>query len=819
MKDLLSIDAEIKAAEEELADLDVKRAVLKKKIQQLKKIKHSVSDNRSYIPQTFPVKVTSESPEKEKISLFRALFRGREDVFPRHFESAKSGKSGYQPECLNQWIRGLCRKPAVKCSDCDARDFIPISDEIIFNHLMGRDMSKRSAKDFTIGVYPLLTDETCWFLAVDFDKESWMADSKAYMETCRHFNVPAVIERSRSGHGGHIWIFFSEPIPARLARQVGAFMMTQAMEKRPEIGFESYDRFFPSQDTMPKGGFGSLIALPLQKKPREKGNSVFIDEKFNPYPDQWAFFSSIRRMTLREVENVVEQAPFRGGVLGVKYVGTDDDLEPWKLPPSGRKPDIPIEGQLPEEIEIVLGNQIYIHKEGLPPSLQNRLIRLAAFQNPEFYKAQAMRFPTFDKPRIIHCCEDFPKYIGLPRGCLEDAVDLLQALNIRVKIHDERFNGTPINFQFSGTLRPEQKAAADSMLAHDIGVLSASTAFGKTVIAAYLIAKRSVNTLVVVHRKQLLDQWIARLSNFLDISQENIGQIGSGKHQPKGLIDVAMIQSLSRKGVVDDIVADYGHLLVDECHHVSARSFEIVARRSKAKYVTGLSATVIRKDGHHPIIFMNCGPVRYRVDDKKQAAKRPFAHKVIVRKTAFRIPHSFDAESYASIHEIYAALVDNEERNQMIVEDIMDAVSNDRFPVILTERREHLEKLKTLLEGKIQNMIVMKGGMGKKQRQEALKALENLPYNEGKAILATGRYLGEGFDDSRLDTLFLTMPISWRGTLAQYAGRLHRTHDMKKEVLIYDYADLNVPMLIRMYERRVKGYRSIGYEITAVLRS
>lgn len=814
MKDLVTVIERIEITEKELADLDAKRAVLQERLRKLKKHKNALTGSHPQSSQGSPFRVTNESSKEEKIALFRSLFRGREDVFPRRFESAKSGKSGYQPECRNQWIRGLCRKPAVRCADCDARDFIPLTNEIMLKHLMGKDLSKLSAKDYTIGVYPLLTDETCWFLAVDFDKETWQEDSKAYLETCGLFDVPGVRERSRSGNGGHIWIFFSEAIPAKLARQLGAFMLTQAMENRPEMGFDSYDRFLPSQDTLPKGGFGNLIALPLQKRPREKGNSVFIDQNFNPFPDQWAFLSSVRRIGSREVESLVEQATFRGGVLGVRYVSTDEeDVAPWLYSPSGRKPGLHIKGPLPDQIEMVLGNQVYISKDVLPPALKNRLIRLAAFQNPEFYKAQAMRFPTFDKPRIVYCCEDFPKYIGLPRGCLGDAVELLKSLKIEVRIYDERFNGVPLDVCFNGALRLEQKLAADAMLEHDIGVLSASTAFGKTFVAAFLIAKRSVNTLVLVHRKQLLDQWIARLSSFLDIPPEDIGQIGSGKRNPKGLIDVAMIQSLSRKGVVDDIVADYGHLVVDECHHISARSFEIVSRQSKAKYVTGLSATVIRKDGHHPIIFMNCGPVRYRVDDKKQAAKRPFAHKVILRNTNFQIPHPFETDRYAAIHEIYAALIGDEERNRMIIEDILDAVSNSRFPVILTERREHLEKLKTLLDGKIQNVIVMKGGMGKRQRKDALKALENLPDDAEKVVLATGRYLGEGFDDERLDTLFLTLPISWRGTLTQYAGRLHRVHDMKREVVIYDYADLNVPMLTRMCERRIRGYRSIGYEI------
>jgi superfamily II DNA or RNA helicase len=671
------------------------------------------------------------------------LFRGREDVYPRCFESKRTGKSGYQLVCRNEWIRPICQKPKVKCGDCEKKDFIPVSDDAIRNHLLGIDPADRYRREFVIGVYPMLADETCWFLAVDFDKETWKEDSIAYLKTCEMFNLPAVLERSRSGNGSHIRIFFSEPIPAKLARQLGAFMLTQAMESRPEMGFDSYDRFFSSQDTLPRGGFGNLIALPLQAKPRENGNRLFVDGNFRPYPDQWS----------------------------------------------------------------------YLSKEGLSPELKNKLIRLAAFQNPEFYKAQAMRFPTFDKPRIRHCCEDFPKHIGLPRGCLEDTTALLNSLGIQTKIVDERFEGECIKAEFSGRLRSEQQKAADALLEYDTDVLAASTAFGKTVVAAYLIAKRSVNTLILVHLKELLHQWIARLNSFLDVTVNNIGQIGGGKRKPTGIIDVATIQSLGRKGLVDDIVAKYGYLIVDECHHISARSFEIVARQCKAKYITGLSATVTRKDGHHPIIFMNCGPIRYKVNDKKQAYERPFTHKVIVRETSFRMPASFEADQYTAIHEIYKALLQSDERNQIIVSDVMSAIKNNRFPVILTERVEHLETLKSLLENNITNLIVMKVGMGKKQRQAALNALESLPDDAEKAVLATGRYLGEGFDDERLDTLFLTLPISWRGTLNQYAGRLHRIHETKKKVLIYDYVDLDAPVLVRMYDRRLKGYRSIGYEI------
>jgi len=812
VSEISKIDHEIATAESELENLEVKRAELLAKISSLKAQRVQLLIGNA--PPGEPL-VTSLSSGQEKIRLFRSLFRGREDVFPRRFESKKTGKSGYQPCCRKEWIKGLCRKPKIKCHDCESRDFVPVTDEIIQSHFLGRDVSmKRSKRDYTIGVFPLLQDETCWFLAVDFDKEDWMDDVSVYMDTCRTYKVPAALERSRSGKGGHVWIFFSEPIPAGLARQLGAFMLTESMEQRPDIGFDSYDRFFPSQDTMPRGGFGNLIALPLQKKPREKGDTLFLDELLTPYPDQWAFLSSISRMSRSQVEEVVKQASTRGGILGVRMVATDeDDSEPWLDPPSRYRKKLPVSGPLPRQIELVLGNQIYIEKEILPPGLKNRLIRLAAFQNPEFYRAQAMRFPTFDKPRIIHCCEDFPKYIGLPRGCLEEVISLLESFGIKTVLKDERFAGRQIDIGFQGVLRSEQEKAVDALLSHDTGVLSASTAFGKTVVAAFLIAKRGVNTLVMVHRRQLLDQWIARLKTFLDIEPKKIGQIGGGKRKPTRIIDVAIIQSLSKKGVVDDIVGDYGHLIVDECHHVSARSFEIAARQSKAKYVTGLSATVVRKDGHHPIIFMNCGPIRHKVDDRKQAIERPFTHRAMVRKTSFQLPPYLEMKEPLAIHELYAALIRDDKRNNVIVYDVVKAVRGGRSPVLLTERREHLETLEALLSSKVENVLVMKGGMGKKQRQVLSERMQALGDEQERVILATGRYLGEGFDDARLDTLFLTLPVSWKGVLAQYAGRLHRLHDSKRDMIIYDYVDVNVPVAVRMYERRMGGYKAIGYEI------
>ena len=580
------------------------------------------------------IAVTNNSPPAAKIELFRSLFRGREDVYPRRFESRKTGKSGYAPACANEWIRGICEKPRIKCTDCPNRRFLQITDEVIGWHLSGRD---DRGFDFVMGVYAMLQDETCYFLAVDLDGEEWQPDAAVFIETCRRLAVPAVLERSRSGNGGHVWFFFEEAIPASLARMLGSYVLTETMERRPEIGFDSYDRLFPNQDTLPKGGFGNLIALPLQKQARRLGNTAFIDEQFRPYADQWAYLASVRRMSRDQVEVLVRDAESKGRIVGVRVaIADEDDDSPWTAPPSRRRKEPPILGPLPEKLEIILADQLYVGKEGLSPPLRNRLLRLAAFQNPEFYRAQSMRLPTYDKPRIIACAEDHPKHYALPRGCLDEVLQTLEGLKIQPVLRDERFGGNLLSVSFTGMLRPEQQLAAQALLRHDIGVLAATTAFGKTVVAAWLIAQRGVNTLVLVHRQQLLEQWIERLSSFLSVSAKAIGRLGGGRKKLTGVLDVALMQSLVRKEAVDDRIAGYGNVIVDECHHISARSFELVVRRAKAKFVTGLSATVTRKDGHHPIIFMQCGPVRHRVDAKTQAAMRPFTHRVLVRPTGFR---------------------------------------------------------------------------------------------------------------------------------------------------------------------------------------
>ncbi len=751
------------------------------------------------------------SPPEAKVALFRSLFQGRNDVYPRRFENHRTGKSGYAPACGNEWVWGVCEKPRIKCAVCSHQRFLPVTDDVIRWHLSGQDDAGR---DFVMGVYPMLLDETCFFLAADLDKTHWQEDAQAILETCHRMNLPAALERSRSGNGGHIWLFFEEAISAAMARKLGAHILTETMERRPDIGLESYDRFFPNQDTLPQGGFGNLIALPLQKQPRELNNSVFLDDSLLPHADQWAFLSSIRKIDRSTVEAMVSEAEKRGRIVGVRLAAVDEDAAaPWELLPSRRQKEPPFTDPLPKRIELVLGNQAYIAKDVLPPGLRNRLIRLAAFQNPEFYKAQAMRLPTYDKPRIIASAEDHPQHIGIPRGCLDDVKRLLSEFSIEVVVQDSRFAGHPLIVEFRGELQPEQEAAAKDMLAHDTGVLSATTAFGKTVIAAWLIAKRGVNTLVLVHRRQLLEQWVERLSSFLDLPPKAIGRIGGGRKKPTGSLDVATIQSLVRNGVVNDLVGEYGHLLIDECHHVSAHGFEEVVRQAKAKFVTGLSATVTRKDGHHPIIFMQCGPVRHRVDAKTQAAARPFEHTVCVRPTGFRPTGALSEDTRHQFQELYSQLVADDARNQLICDEVLQTVGEGRSPLVLTERNEHLDNLAERLSPKIQHLIVLRGGMGRKEAHAIVARLASIPETEQRALLATGRYIGEGFDDARLDTLFLTLPVSWHGTIAQYVGRLHRRYHRKLEVRVYDYADLNVPMLARMFDRRCRGYEAVGYKI------
>ncbi len=731
----------------------------------------------------------------EKVELFRRLFRGRSDVYPIRWESKTTGKSGYVPACANEWRAGICHKPKIKCSDCGVRELSPLSDTVIYNHLSG---------EHTIGVYPLMPDDTCYFLAVDFDEADWKEDAQAFVQSCHELGVSVALEVSRSGNGAHGWIFFERKVSARDARRLGTAIISHTCSRTRQLKLTSYDRLFPNQDTMPKGGFGNLIALPLQKKPREKGFSVFVEDNLQPYPDQWTFLAGIRLMAAVDIEPTILLATGSMYQLDVTFIDEEDNKEPWKRVDTK---NAKLFGVMPDSLTITLANLIYFEKAELPQSLANRLIRLAAFQNPEFYKAQAMRFPVWDKPRVIGCAENYPNHIALPRGCLEAAQNLLKENGICYELRDERFEGQVIDVAFAGILRPDQELAIIEMLQHNIGVLCAPTAFGKTVAAAALIARRGINTLILVHRTDLLKQWQERLKSFLGVGKGVVGTIGGGKAKPTGKIDIAVMQSLSRQGEVSSLVENYGQVIIDECHHVGATSFNDILKRVKAKYVLGLTATPIRRDGQQPIIFMQCGPIRYTASKSDSA---PTDLEVIPRMIDKPIALPQDA----AIQDVFRYIISDKERTEAVATEVINAFNLGRKVLVLTERTDHLDAILSALDGKLPPPFVLHGRISKKQRAKVIKELDELPLDAPRVLLATGKLVGEGFDHPPLDTLVLAMPISWTGTLQQYAGRLHREHATKTDVKIIDFVDTGHPALLRMWAKRQRGYRAMGYKIT-----
>ncbi len=761
--------------------------------------------------------IHNASDSISKIRLFMSLFKGREDVYAKRWENNAKGKSGYAPVCLNQWRDGVCAKPKISCSKCTGKAYASLDENVIEKHLRG---------SLIAGIYPMLADETCWFLAMDFDEGDWRGDIATVRNVCKEFAIPLAVERSRSGKGGHVWFFFEEQIPAALARKLGTALLTCSMNRRHEIQFKSYDRLFPSQDTLPKGGLGNLIALPLQKAAREKGNSEFIDENFESYSDQWAFLSGLEKLSEDRVQDLIAAlAP--GHELGVLTIVEEDEegRKPWEPAP----PRVGLQKtDFPEHMEIVRANMLFIPKADISQRALNRLKRLASFKNPMFFKQQAMRLPTYGFDRVITCADETNEFLSLPRGCEQELSDELSQVGIPVRFIDKTNSGKTIDVTFNGELREEQALSLEYLLPHNTGILSGTTAFGKTVVAIRLIAERKVNALILVDKVSLLSQWKEKLAQFLTIHERLpepdaakkrgrkkqislVGQIGAGKNAPSGIVDIAVMQSLSRQGEVKDCVRNYGMIIADECHHASAFSYENILKTAPAKYVYGLTATPIRKDGHHPILFMHCGPIRYRDDAKKQAEKRPFDHYILPRFTSLRIPLDRD-EKEVSIQDLYAEIVDNEMRNQQIVDDVVDNHQRGRNCIVLSLRTAHVALLAGRIKQEIPDVVMLTGGLGAKTTRELFQRIAETPEDKNLILVATGNFIGEGFDEPRLDTLFLTMPISWKGTLQQYAGRLHRLFQNKKEVRIYDYVDIQVKMLERMYQKRLNGYASMGYK-------
>lgn len=726
----------------------------------------------------------------EKVQLFRSLFRGRSDVYPVRWEN-KVGKAGYSPACANEWRVNVCEKPRIKCSDCKSRQFLEVTDSVMYSHLNG---------DKVVGVYPLLADETCLFLAVDFDEADWQVDIKAFALSCRELSVPVSLEISRSGKGAHAWVFFEQAIPAYEARRLGSLIISHTCTRTRQLALNSYDRLFPNQDVMPKGGFGNLIALPLQKMARKHNGSVFVDAELAPYKNQWAYLASVKTMKIDDVRSILSNTPNDIAFALDLVEGGGQDSVPWKTESVVRQ----LQGIQPKEVNITLANMLYFKKSELSPSLINRLTHLAAFRNPEFYKAQAMRMSVWGKPRVIGCAENHGSFIALPRGCLDEVLELLTDNSIKPILHDERNVGHEINVSFHGQLRLDQKSAVEAMLQFDNGILCAPTAFGKTVTAAAIIAWRNVNTLILVHRTELLKQWQARLQTFLNVGKETVGHIGGGKSKPTGKIDIAVMQSLSRPDGVNPIIENYGQIIVDECHHLSAVSFEMLLKAAKAKYVLGLTATPVRRDGHQPIIFMQCGPIRHH-------AVKPahVQHELIIESRM--IDSCINLPIDASIQDVFQHVANNQSRNHLILDAINEALNHNRKVLVLTERTEHAEALYDALQFNHAHHFLLHGRLSKKKRAEIMAQLEQLSDDAPRVLVATGKLVGEGFDHPALDTLILAMPISWSGTLQQYAGRLHREHTDKHNVTIIDFVDSEHPALMRMWQKRQRGYRAMGY--------
>jgi superfamily II DNA or RNA helicase len=760
--------------------------------------------------------VDSQSDTLSKIRLFMSLFKGREEVYAKRWENKNKGTSGYSPVCLNQWQTRVCGKPKISCSKCEHKLYAALNEAVIENHLRG---------NIVVGIYPMFPDETCCFLAMDFDEAEWQNDITVLRDVCIEFNIPVAVERSRSGKGGHVWFFFENRLSVALSRKFGTALLTFSMGRRHEIRFKSYDRLFPSQDTLPKGGLGNLIALPLQKAARENGNSEFIDENFQSYHDQWAFLSTIQKISAKRLENLImELCP--GHELGVLKID-DEEEKPWET----NKEKIALQKfDFPKQLDIVKANMLFIPKTTISQRGLNRIKRLASFKNPMFHKHQAMHLPTYGHPRVVSCADETKEYICLPRGCESELSHELKELGIDIRFIDKTYSGKRIDVEFNGQLRDEQFFALRYLMKHNTGILSGTTAFGKTIVAIKLIAEKKVNTLILVDKVSLLSQWKEKLSEFLVVNEplpeqhgtmgrkrgrkreiSAIGQLGAGKNTLSGIVDIAVMQSLSRQGEVRQCVKNYGMIIADECHHASAFTYEQILKTTNAKYIYGLTATPTRKDGHHPILFMHCGPIRYRDNPRKQAENRPFDHYIIPRFTSLRVPVNSD-EKDLSIQNLYTEIMENDFRNQQIVEDVLKNYHQGRNCIVLSLRTAHVELLAKKLKEEVPDVITMMGGMGKKITQTVFQHLNGIPDDKNIILVATGHFIGEGFDEPRLDTLFLAMPISWKGTLQQYAGRLHRLFETKKEVRIYDYVDIQVRMMEKMYQKRLNGYASMGYK-------
>lgn len=773
--------------EEELRALEARREQL------IRERERSVADNSR--AGATEVQLSSA----EKIALFLSLFRCREDVYPRLWENPKTGMKGYSPVCRNEWFRGVCEKPRVKCSECLHQAFPPFDEVAARDHLTGKRV---------IGTYAIRENNTCVFLAADFDGAGWREDVVAYRDAAREFGIEVAIERSRSGEGGHAWIFFSEPVPALMARRLGTLIVAKGSLLHPAMALSSYDRFFPNQDALPTGGFGNLIALPLQAKPREMGNSVFLDEALLPFSDQWTYLAELRRVSPDQLDEIVERTLMHAA----DTISEADPLPRFEDRVLDLIPEAVTKGCYTGTATLIRHAQIEIPTEGIPACLVAALKRLGTLANPVFFEKQRLRFGTYNVPRFIFCGEIHPDRIVLPRGLDQAVKDLFRKAGGKVRMEDKRPQMESRSFTFHGELGPAQKAAVDALLAHEDGVLLAPPGSGKTVMGCAIIAARKVCTLILVHRKPLLEQWRLRLEEFLGLEKGEIGVLAQNSEMPRSGIVIGMVQTLVKSASPAALLRPFPQVVIDECHHVPAASFEAVLKESCARFLLGLTATPNRKDGLQKILFLQCGPIRYRMESDRDSG---ILRKLIIRDIQLGLPQE---NSRMPIHQVWDMLIGHEGRNQQIVTDVSEALMSARNCAVLSDRKEHLGILEKLLiglnpqfTGRIHRL---EGAMGKKTRAAVFEAIKRDALDgQGFVLLATSSLLGEGFDLPQLDTLFLTLPISFKGRLVQYAGRLDRSWPGKSEIRIYDYAEPEHPLTASMFRKRLAAYRGMGYAL------
>lgn len=786
-----------------------------------------------------PVKLT-----KQHVQYFYHLFKGRNDVYSKRSGKAnkKTGKHGYYTQCWNFWKDGICLKkdnPQFHCGECQNRQYKELTGQVLYEHLLG---IKEDASD-VVGLYPMFPDETINFLVFDFDCHDdlnggddganidleWVAEVNAFRKICENNEVPILVERSRSGKGAHIWIFFEKPILASIARRFGTALLTQGAESVNMRSFKYYDRMLPAQDHISlntktgKPGLGNLVALPLQGQALKLGNSAFIDENWNAYPNQWECLKEVKKLSSETVEERIKEWSAEGilGVLSNDFEADTEganDTKPWKKGNQAlHKEDVST------IVEIVIADKVYISTESMKPRMQNGLRRIAAFSNPDFHKKAAMGLSTKGIPRIVFCGYDDAGYICIPRALLDSVIDRFKEVNISFTLIDKRCTGTPLDVSFNGTLYEEQMRGAKAILEHDNGILAATTSFGKTVVGAYMIAQRKTNTLILVHNTEIQKNWIEDLNKFLNINAELpeyqtktgrvnkrksiIGKLYTGHNSMTGIIDVAIFSSLGRGAEIDPIIEQYGMVIMDECHHGAAQTVEDVIGSAKAKYVYGLTATPKREDGLEKKVFMQFGPIRFRYTAKERAEKQGIDHFVYPRFT--RLVSTSDIK----VTEANRAVIECESRNEQIIADVENCIQNGRTPLVLTKYKEHAEILYQRLQGKADHIYLLQGGGSRKAKDEMRLQMRAVPDAESIVLVAIDKYIGEGFNFPRLDTMMLTMPAASEGNIEQFAGRLHRDYDTKTEVIIYDYVDSHIRVLEKMYHKRLRIYKKIGYEI------